>query len=405
MSEPFQSFFLSAKVQLFLYTAKFFSIFLLKAQSKAPQEAGSNVAIAVVAVVVLVEQVVTLHEESDRLLDGQRIAQAGSQVDLGRTFVLRFILCADILLMEKVVLPVKPQIEALHQLHISLPIHREDWLRIVATYPPSQLFIFPLLKVELVFGLQLQDVFVGIGEISVNREATVSVEICQCHFASKPVWHQPFQRNRVLPLLIAESDVAAESIEVLEAVADSGFHLIEGRLHLLLLALIGSLDSEVRVGGREQAESVVLFLANHRQIDIVLGIEVIGERHIRSHMAFGAGEDAKPVKLTTQNSLFMDSLKEAVRNNMSNPNLKMDDLGEQLGISRVQLYRKVKVLTGLSPIELLRQMRLERGKVLLNSTTKTVAEIAFEVGFGTPSYFTSCFKKQYGKLPMEHRSE
>ena len=125
----------------------------------------------------------------------------------------------------------------------------------------------------------------------------------------------------------------------------------------------------------------------------------------QSSAALPAGEDAKPVKLTTQNSLFMDSLKEAVRNNMSNPNLKMDDLGEQLGISRVQLYRKVKVLTGLSPIELLRQMRLERGKVLLNSTTKTVAEIAFEVGFGTPSYFTSCFKKQYGKLPMEYRSE
>ena len=125
----------------------------------------------------------------------------------------------------------------------------------------------------------------------------------------------------------------------------------------------------------------------------------------QSSAALPAGEDAKPVKLTTQNSLFMDSLKEAVRNNMSNPNLKMDDLGEQLGISRVQLYRKVKVLTGLSPIELLRQMRLERGKVLLNSTTKTVAEIAFEVGFGTPSYFTTCFKKQYGKLPMEYRSE
>lgn len=125
----------------------------------------------------------------------------------------------------------------------------------------------------------------------------------------------------------------------------------------------------------------------------------------QSSAALPAGEDAKPVKLTTQNSLFMDSLKEAVRNNMSNPNLKMDDLGEQLGISRVQLYRKVKVLTGLSPIELLRQMRLERGKVLLNSTTKTVAEIAFEVGFGTPSYFTTCFKKQYGKVPMEYRSE
>ena len=111
------------------------------------------------------------------------------------------------------------------------------------------------------------------------------------------------------------------------------------------------------------------------------------------------------VKLTTQDSIFMDHLKEAVRSSMANPELKMDDLGEQLGISRVQLYRKVKVLTGLSPVELLRQMRLERGRVLLNSTTKTVQEIAYEVGFSTPSYFSACYKKQYGKLPMEERAD
>lgn len=109
------------------------------------------------------------------------------------------------------------------------------------------------------------------------------------------------------------------------------------------------------------------------------------------------------VKLTTQDKLFMDQLKEAVNNNMSNPSLKMDELGEQLGISRVQLYRKVKTLTGLSPVELLRQMRLQKAKVLLNSTTKTVAEIAYEVGFNSSSYFATCFKKQFGKLPMELR--
>lgn len=109
------------------------------------------------------------------------------------------------------------------------------------------------------------------------------------------------------------------------------------------------------------------------------------------------------VKLTTQDKLFMDQLKEAINSNMANPNLKMDELGEQLGISRVQLYRKVKTLTGLSPVELLRQMRLQKGKVLLNTTTKTVAEIAYEVGFNSSSYFANCFKKQFGKLPMEFR--
>ncbi|MGX8696955.1 MAG: response regulator, partial [Prevotella sp.] len=122
--------------------------------------------------------------------------------------------------------------------------------------------------------------------------------------------------------------------------------------------------------------------------------------------AFKGGQEAeKELKLTTQDKLFMDHLRDVVREKMANPKLKMDDLGDELGISRVQLYRKVKVLTGLSPVELLREMRLERAKTLLNSTTKTVAEIAYEVGFGTPSYFTTCFKKQFGKLPMEFRAE
>ena len=90
---------------------------------------------------------------------------------------------------------------------------------------------------------------------------------------------------------------------------------------------------------------------------------------------------------------------------MSNPELKMDDLGDELGMSRVQLYRKVKALTGISPVELLREMRLQRGYNLLLSTTKSVSEIAFEVGFNTPSYFSNCFKKQFGKYPTDLRAE
>lgn len=105
----------------------------------------------------------------------------------------------------------------------------------------------------------------------------------------------------------------------------------------------------------------------------------------------------------SQDMLFAEKLNEAIRKHMSNPNLKMDDLGEEIGLGRVQLYRKVKAVTGITPVELLRQMRLQRAYSLLGSTTKTVAEIAFEVGFNTPGYFSKCFKEQYGKLPMEIR--
>ena len=100
-----------------------------------------------------------------------------------------------------------------------------------------------------------------------------------------------------------------------------------------------------------------------------------------------------------QDTLFAEQLNEAIRKHMSNPNLKMEDLGDEMGLGRVQLYRKVKAITGLTPVELLRKMRLQQAYVLLGNTTKSVAEIAYEVGFNTPGYFSKCFKEQYGKLP------
>lgn len=124
----------------------------------------------------------------------------------------------------------------------------------------------------------------------------------------------------------------------------------------------------------------------------------------KMHDIFNApDEDLPPAR--SQDMIFAEQLNDAIREKMSNPNLKIDELGEQMGLGRVQLYRKVKAITGQSPVELLRQMRLQRAYALLTSTTKTISEIAFEVGFNTPGYFSKCFKEQYGKLPMDLRKE
>ncbi|WP_308265029.1 response regulator transcription factor, partial [Prevotella sp.] len=102
---------------------------------------------------------------------------------------------------------------------------------------------------------------------------------------------------------------------------------------------------------------------------------------------------------------FLDTFLKAMEKHMSNTNLKIEDLGDEVGLSRVQLYRKVKALTGMTPIELLRETRLKRAMTLLKTTDKTVSEIANEVGFATPGYFSSCFKKQYDKYPTDVREE
>ena len=106
-------------------------------------------------------------------------------------------------------------------------------------------------------------------------------------------------------------------------------------------------------------------------------------------------------KLNDPDKTFIGRLKETMKRHIADSDIKMDKIGAELGISRVQLYRKVKALTGLSPVELLRQMRLQKAYSMLEHTDLTVSEIAYSVGFSSPGYFTTCFKKKYGKHPTE----
>ncbi|MFA6744231.1 MAG: helix-turn-helix transcriptional regulator, partial [Bacteroides graminisolvens] len=75
--------------------------------------------------------------------------------------------------------------------------------------------------------------------------------------------------------------------------------------------------------------------------------------------------------------------------------------GLQLGLSRVQLYRKVKALTNYSPVELLRITRLKKAAALLSSSEMNISEVSYEVGFTAPSYFTKCLKEYFGENPNE----
>ena len=98
---------------------------------------------------------------------------------------------------------------------------------------------------------------------------------------------------------------------------------------------------------------------------------------------------------------FLIKFREFVEKNMADSDLSVETIGAELGLSRVQLYRKVKALTGQSPVELLRTARLQKGRELLQTTDKNVSEVAYEVGFTAPSYFTKCFKDEFGISPSD----
>ncbi len=101
--------------------------------------------------------------------------------------------------------------------------------------------------------------------------------------------------------------------------------------------------------------------------------------------------------------LFITRFKEVVESRLTDSELSVEDLAADMNLSRVQLYRKVKAISGSTPIELLRSARLSRAYQMLITTDKTVSEVAYEVGFTAPSYFTKCFKDEYGLLPGEAR--
>ena len=102
---------------------------------------------------------------------------------------------------------------------------------------------------------------------------------------------------------------------------------------------------------------------------------------------------------------FIARFKEVVQQRLSDSDLSVEDISASLHLSRVQLYRKVKALTGCTPVDLLRKARLSEAYRLLLDSDLSVSEIAYKVGFTSPSYFTKCFKDEYGKVPGEARQE
>ena len=98
---------------------------------------------------------------------------------------------------------------------------------------------------------------------------------------------------------------------------------------------------------------------------------------------------------------FAAQLRKIIQDHLSDNEFNVERIGDEIGLSRVQLYRKVKALTGYSPVEMLRKARLTRARHLLRTTEKTVSEVAYAVGFSTPSYFSKCYKDEFGESPKK----
>lgn len=125
------------------------------------------------------------------------------------------------------------------------------------------------------------------------------------------------------------------------------------------------------------------------------------DSHRRLKQFFGDGQTLAKEDVCDMDKDFVEKFKALIDAKMGDSGLNVEDLGKEMGLSRVQLYRKIKSLTNYSPNELLRIARLKKAASLLASSDMTVAEIGYEVGFSSPSYFAKCYKDQFGESPTD----
>ena len=174
--------------------------------------------------------------------------------------------------------------------------------------------------------------------------------------------------------------------------------------HIPVIMLTAKNLEEHRAEGYEHGADSYITKPFHSKVLLARIENLLKQRKLLKHLYQGSKEAEQEIAeshLEDRDKQFLKQLHSIIQKNLSDSEFGVEDIGKQIGLSRVQLYRKVKAMTGSSVVDLLRKARLAKAKRLLESRSMSVSEVAYDVGFSAPSYFTKCFKEEYGMLPGE----
>lgn len=172
--------------------------------------------------------------------------------------------------------------------------------------------------------------------------------------------------------------------------------------HIPVIMLTAKTLEEHRVEGYEHGADSYITKPFHSKVLLARIENLLRQRQLLKNLYQGTKEAEKEISeahLEDRDKQFLKQLQAIIQKNISDSEFRVEDMGQQIGLSRVQLYRKVKAMTGSSVVDLLRKARLAKARRLLETRSMSVSEVAYEVGFSAPSYFTKCFKEEYGMLP------
>ena len=175
--------------------------------------------------------------------------------------------------------------------------------------------------------------------------------------------------------------------------------------HIPVILLSARTSEDVRLEGYETGADA--YLTKPFKLDILLARvrNLIEERKRRiDSIAKGAEISPSEVTITTIDQKLMTRIMQSIEKNMDNSEYSVEELSSDVGMHRMNLYRKLQSIAGMTPSEFIRTMRLKRAAQLLRDDPNlTVAEVSDMVGFNTPKYFTKYFKEMFGVTPSQYR--
>ena len=182
--------------------------------------------------------------------------------------------------------------------------------------------------------------------------------------------------------------------------------LDERTSHIPIILLTAKAASEDKIEGLQtQADDYVT--KPFVPAELLLRVENLIESRKRLREKFKRQETLKPSQIA-ENSIdekFLNKLMEIVESQLDNEHFGVEQLSEEIAMSRSQLHRKLTALLDQGPNQFIRSFRLNRAYDLLKQKAATSSEIAYRVGFGSPSYFTKCFQEQFGYVPSEMHNQ
>jgi len=174
--------------------------------------------------------------------------------------------------------------------------------------------------------------------------------------------------------------------------------------HIPLIMLTAKAGQESKLEGLETGVDDYLTKPFSSK-ELLVRVRNLIEQRRRLRARFSREVILKPneIAITPPDEQFLTRVKAAVEKNLGDEDFSVEDLVQEVGMSRTQLHRKLKALTDQSAGQFILSMRLQRAIELMKQNAGTVAEIAYMVGFNTPNYFAKCFRKQFGCSPSEYK--